>query len=356
MKKLLQIAYPTITSYPGRANFYAITETDNRIFPWLMERYIQTESLFNPNTLECDIDFFLPPQFQYSSHTALESQNTFCPLVENYSFFIDFIDYDAIIDYIIKSIDNGYYVTLFVNTQYISVYKSGSAILHNIFIYGYDTDKQILYIADFFISYKYSFQNCTFCELINSIKHYNDLLYLYDNSYCNKSILSLIKIKDNVNHIFSVKTFNKNLREYLGLDNNYKKIYNLTNTYNTHENKYRAFGNLHYNNLIDYLTLCKEKNIRINNHRVFHIFFDHKTALLQRLNFINKNLFSCCNTIENFNNIVKEAQLIRNIILKHSFTGNMSVLSELITKLSLMKISEQDILYPIEERLGNLNT
>lgn len=42
----LSIQNPAITSYPGRAYIFAVFQGNPYINPWLMENFIQTESLF----------------------------------------------------------------------------------------------------------------------------------------------------------------------------------------------------------------------------------------------------------------------------------------------------------------------
>lgn len=142
MKVVLPISYPTITSYPGRANIYAISEENSFIKPWLMENYIQTESLYMENRMECDIDFYIPPQVLFRGNTALESQYIFNPYLEVMSIKSKMICLKNIVCFIKENITRGYYINLDINTKYISLYTLKA--LHTIFIYGFDDEKNIL--------------------------------------------------------------------------------------------------------------------------------------------------------------------------------------------------------------------
>ena len=352
MRQVLQLEYPTITSYPGRAYYFAIMEKDVRIYPWLMENFIQTESLLDLETFRCDIDFFLPPQLRYSSNMAHEAQNAFCPYIDNFSINSEIIGSEQLVEFIKKAIIQKYYIIIDVNTYFISAYTDKAERLHDMLIYGFDDSEELFYIADFLKNQKYGVDTCTYTELINAIEHFEDRTWKYYPS--GKSKLSFLRVSSQTNYLFDVKKFKNSLNEYLGISNLYKQIYKSTNYFNAYENEKRVFGINHYNNLIDYLKYAYESHKLIDNVRVFHVFYDHKKALSQRIDYLNKNVLDCDYEKKYFDEIVTNALLIRNLYLR-CFIKESSVDYKLIlTKLQMLKEKEFEILMDITTKLNKL--
>lgn len=349
MKHILPLSYPTITSYPGRANFYAIAEGRKELYPWLMERYIQTESYFNKETFSCDIDFFLTPQIRYSSNMALEAQNAFCQYIENFSLFTEIIGINRIIDFIKNQILEGYYIVIDINTGYIPAYKMDIPHMHNMMIYGFDDQLESFHIADFMKNGRYMFEICKYAELLNAIETFGDLDSIFYPS--KKSKISLLKIKEKVQVEFHVHEFRKELGEYLVLTEKDRDLFLQTNWFNVCDNDYRSFGITHFDNLANYLWYCQDKEHIIENYRVFHVFYDHKKAMYQRIKYLNESVLDCECELKIYSNIVKEATEIRNSYLKSCVKKSIRDYGKIAEKIMMLKICEQDTLETLYEKL-----
>lgn len=343
MKNILPISYPSITSFPGRANIYAISENDPVIKSWIMENYVQTESLYLEDRIVCDIDFFIPPTILYRNHSALETQYVFNPYLDIMTIDSQIIGEENIIDFIISNIDRGYYLNIYINTSFISVYHRKS--LHPIFVYGYDSEKSIFYVADFFDNGKYSFSECRYCEMENAVKNYNLSLQSWDGIDNQNSLISLVKINNHFSHSFSVDRLKTSLLEYLNVSNKMKAIFAETNRF-TEETAYRKFGNLHYDNLQQYICKCIELGVIINNFRVFHVFYDHKIALSQRIKYLVEQGYDCEFLIPKIDDLVSKALIIRNVIIKEAIRQSVN-LQKLIPLLDSMKVEESNILFEL---------
>lgn len=89
-----------------------------------------------------------------------EKRLPFCkPLITTNSYIKEYevsktlIDkkWDDIMKAVIDIIDLDQYVYLDINTSYISNYKSFKQNqIHDLFIYGYNLEKKVIYVADFF--------------------------------------------------------------------------------------------------------------------------------------------------------------------------------------------------------------
>lgn len=350
MKIILPINYPIATSYPGRANLFAIEEEYPNLSAWMMERFINTESLFEPKNFEFDIDFFVIPQIRYSSNFALEAQNSFCPYIENMSIKSEIIGYNKVIQFIKKCIVDKYYVIIDINTKYIHSYTD--TFLHNMFIYGFDDEKKIFYIADFFENEHYNFKTCSYKEVKQGIEHFDDLVYIYDNPF-GKSMLSLLRVKTYADHSFNINEFRNNLNEYLGITNNFYNIYKSTNYYNKDEN--RIFGIRHYDNLLKFISLCYESNNWIDNKRALQVFYEHKKVMLKRIEYLNKNVFDCLRELNEMQDIVNRALYIRNTYLKIIVKKNISFENyiQIIDRVNSIRDYEKTVLSRLNLKLSN---
>lgn len=347
MKIILPVKYPTITSYPGRAYLYAIAEGNNKIYPWLMENFIQTESYLNIYEKYCDIDFLNMPQIRYSSNTALEAQNTFCQYIENMSIYAEIIGYDNVVDFIRKSITDGYYIVIDINTQYIMAYKD-IPHLHNMMIYGFDDEIGIFYIADFFAG-KYEQSTCEFEDVKKATMCFEELSSPFYSR--KKGLISLFRVNEECKHDFNAENFKNTLSDYLNNKEVYKTIFRNTNYYNKEENDMRSFGNLHFDNLISFLNWCKSDNTMYVSKWAFSVFCDHKKSIYQRLGYLNKTSVRCNQEIESYSLIVNEALLIRNLYLKCLMRGNVRGLDNIICRIKSLKAEEKSILEKVVNRI-----
>lgn len=352
MKQVLPLEYPTITSYPGRAYCYAIMEKDIRIYPWLMENFIQTESFLDLEKFWCDIDFFIPPRLRYSSNMAHEAQNAFCPYIDNFSINSEIIDFDQLIDFIKKGLLQQYYIVADVNTYFIPAYANMNQQLHDMLIYGFDDSKEIFFIADFLRDQKYGVATCSYTELSNAIEHFEDSAWEYYPS--GKSKLSLLRVSPLTNCSFNYKKFKNSLDEYLGISHFHKQIYVSTNHFNTSENEKRVFGINHYNNLVEYLKYSLEAHKLIYNQRVFHVFYDHKKSLMQRIDYLSRNGLDCDYEKKYFEEVVTNSLLIRNIYLKCLVKESAKDYNIICTKLQTLKKVEFEILVNISAKIDKL--
>ena len=348
----LPISYPTITSFPGRADIYAISESNQSIIPWLMENYIQTESLYMEEQMECDIDFYIPPQVLYRGNSALETQYNFNPYLKVMSIKTKMINEEGIIDFMIERIKEGFYVNMDINTKYVSNYDFVD--LHTIFIYGFDDEKKIFFAADFFMNGKYSFQTCNFQEIEAAVEKYDKSIMNWGGLFNEESILSLVKIDNDFKYKFDIKRFKNAILEYLNEKHEMEMVFRATNRLRE-ETPYREFGNLHYDNVMKFVRRSFDLKSTIQNVRVFHVLYDHKVALKQRIEYIGKQGYDVKDIYDDMSEIVRDAMVVRNLIIKNRIVERTDNLLRVDDKLKKMKEKEYITLMRLVELCDNSN-
>lgn len=337
MSKILPITYPSITSYPGRANVYAISENNSSIRPWLMEHYIQTESLYMKGRMECDIDFFIEPTIIYRNNTALEAQYVFNPYLRIMTMDTVDIGTKDIISFIVGHLNQGYYISIGINTGYIKAYDH--KILHPIFIYGYNDKNNELFIADFFRNFKYSFEKCSYFEMKEAIDHYAPQMITWAGHPYERSNISLIKIDENFTYPFQIHKFSDMLLEYLCENNKLENIFRFSNGL-YEETAFRKFGIAHYDNMIEYMNQLIDNQQVIENIRLFHVFYDHKVALRQRIQYLIENKFCSEKYLDSFYDIERKALILRNLVIKEAIMGKDRNMRKIVNELKELKEKE----------------
>ncbi len=127
--KCLDISMPWISGYPETGHLLAILQGHEEIYGWLFCNYIQ---LFSAS--DNHIDYF---------DIALED----CPFMS-----YNYVDKEwifrliSIRDFVIMLINEGYYISLMINTGKIDAYDFNGA--HAPLIYGYDLKHNRVYLAD----------------------------------------------------------------------------------------------------------------------------------------------------------------------------------------------------------------
>ena len=349
MSKILPITYPSITSYPGRANVYAISENNSSIRPWLMENYIQTESLYMKERMECDIDFFIEPTIIYRNNTALEAQYVFNPYLKIMTMDTLEIETKDIISFIVSHIDKGYYISIGINTGYIKAYDHGR--LHPIFIYGYNEKKEELFIADFFKNGKYNFEKCSYFEMKEAIEHYDSKMITWGGHPHEKSRISLIKIDEHFRYAFHIQKFVDMLQEYLCKSSKLENIFRFSNGL-YEETAFRKFGISHYDNMIEYMNQLIDEQEIIKNVRLFHVFYDHKVVLRQRIQYLIENKFCSDEYLDAYYDIEHKALVLRNLVLKERITGKNRNMRKIVNELRVLKEKEYQTIEKTVEMFG----
>ena len=333
--QILNWEKPFITSFPQHANLFSIIHSNPSSFPWIYNHYIQLRINKKPNHI-ANLDFCTGDNWEMIKR---------CPFLDIYSQPLSKINntYPSIIDYIIESIDSELYVILPVDWFYISisnVYKKRH-VNHDLLCFGYDADKKIFHVADFFANQQYNHYTCTYEEIETSYKNINF------SQYCIINSIFTLKLHKRQTYQFNVELFKLLLQDYLLCRNSNKHFYPVK-TEDFLDAQSFSYGISVYDELV-HLLKCRHSSYDNIPIRSFHVLYDHKILLEKAFLYLShKSFYLTNNNNSSFQILVQEASMIKMMIIKYNLTQNPTLICECIDRLIEMKKMEINILKTAE--------
>ena len=344
---ILPVVYPPINGYPHKGALFSMLMAREECKPWVFSNFIQIytlKDLYNKGIRTGTVDFFYNLYGDWT-HFYLKAN----PWIKINSMPYDYLKLikSDVIDFIKACINRNLYLFFDIDMYYIQAYKlhfNKSHLIHEIFIYGYDDDKQVFYMGDNTTG-KYNHDLVTYEEIITSTNVILDL-YRYNNEdaelykYKEKSIY-MMSVEKNVERnwqdqhfsqdVFeiNVKKIINDLKEYLLLDN-YAEGYKYSNYY--------VYGIDCYNELLKFVSHAMENNLHVDR-RAFYSFIEHKKLMLLRMEFINGN-YDLNQIIEKYSNLVNEFNILMSLILKANMVKDNDLWEKIIVKLKAFKEEE----------------
>lgn len=333
--KILPVSYPLITTYSQHAHLLSILTYYDFTYPWIFTNYIQM--FINKDYKHNWGDFYFPSAYETRpSDTCqwLVTQKIHRNLVEN--------KWKSVIDFIIEAIDSNNYVHTMLNYYYLPNSERYKILHlhHDIFVYGYDKNRKVLYCSDFFRSGIYSQEEISFSDFTLAFSKYNltknpdylnEMVYLYkfNIDYRNKYKFSTDAVMD------SIKCY---------LNNNPQEYWNIFNYENDKKNM--DFGMEIYKTLKNYANtlLDSENEFSI---RPYSLLYDHKRIMTLRLEYLFKQghieEFGLDN-IKRYSQIETQAKTIVNILVKCSISKNAGLIDKAIDILNNIEKEEYELL------------
>jgi len=255
-----------------------------------------------------------------------------CPFMFNFMVPREFLkDYNiSIKNLIIDSINRNSYLGLYVDKFYIpmSDQYNQKHFYHGIFIYGYDMNKNTTYVCTNLQDGKFVHVNIDFDDLEKAYWEMDDSSF-----YINKV------------HIFKKLTENE-LTETYPLDKRVIKtgIYNYINsicTLKIESSSSMIFG---YNAILHLIETLEKNNNQAVDHRVFHLLWDNKMIMVDRLKLMSKiNMINDDgNYARVYDKIAKNYLSLRNLVLKYNMTRNHGILPRIYS--SLQQFSSDELI------------
>ncbi|WP_150273164.1 hypothetical protein [Paenibacillus tepidiphilus] len=321
MKTILPVTYPPITSFPHIANILSfLWVNEDKVLPWLCDRYLQlTIRPYHPMTRadfyeQADTDNYIIPGYSCPFFGWLRNNQTTAHFVK----FTDYIEYQ---------INQGYYLDACLDNFYLrcSLSFEKEHFIHTTFIYGFDNEKELIYISDFYDNGKYVRETASYEEINKSIEGIDYLINLY-------------KYQD-FNYIFNINLLKTFIEDYINCRDSLKKFEFSCASYNR--------DNLYGLNFYDYIidVFCKENKLDL---RPFHIIYDQKVMMRIRLGYLFKlNIFDnkvILELKERNDVIIKNSIILRNLAIKYNLTYDNRLIHKIIDKCNSIKISDQDLM------------
>lgn len=332
---ILPVTPPLVTTYTHHAHFLSILSNYKCTYEWIMENYIQLY-MYRDNYIPWG-DFYFPATHEvrpFDTCKWISSQKIHRDLAVS--------KWGSIIDFIIEQINSNDYIHTMVNYYYVplcDIYGKYH-FCHDIFIHGYDMNKKILYVSDFFKGGKYSREEISFSDFSLAFSMYNCAgnddylfgkinLYKFNNEYTNK-------------YRFSFSAVINSIKKYLlGDCLEYWSIYDYENNKNN-----TAFGIEVYSSIINYIKKTANNGTDIDI-RPLYLVYDHKSIMAARLKYLYKqgylDNFNYDN-IERFTEIISKTRTVVNIIIKYNITKDKILIDRVVNTLNDVKKEEIEIL------------
>ncbi len=282
------IVNPLITHIPfDNCIFSLLNDDDDSFLNLIMNHYIDISF----ESVENDFFYNFKNNYPWNGYEGIK-----------YSFIPRIILEANQIEYtnlILSFINQGFNVLCYVNEYYIKAYPlryQKRHVSHEIMLYGFDLEKQIFYVKDFFDLFTYSENIVTFGELTDSFVNYHKTMNTMDTG------IAAMKKDENYTYHFNPVNFQQKLKNFNNIS-----LSNTNITYNINI----------FDRLYEYLS-----NEQYYNPRCLRVFFNlikEHAVLMQRRCMYLKSLFpnpEFDNILTKYEEIKNETTISRNSFIK----------------------------------------
>lgn len=333
MKIELPTVMPPINTFPNLNAPLAIALTHEEAYEWFYNKFVVLHGMISDTI------------FYHGNFIDGSRGGGLCPFVNRNVFTHQYIDqnFESFIDFVIRCINSGYYVYVFLDRYYNEKSEDYQKrhYLHQLFICGYDTEKEVVIGADFFHD-KYSWEEVSFEGVIKGYLNYtevdpgpgvhHDIVTLTYRSFQWKFDLEMLCI--------SIEDCLK------GIDSTNALGYAFT------QEELRSFryGIGYY----DILSELIEQELW--DRRAFHVLYEHKKMMLMRLEYLEKK-YNYYNEeiLEEFTKMKDKAWKLRNLIIKLEIFNQKGANGEIQGYINEMRESEWQTMEKLLKELRYLN-
>lgn len=315
-KRVLPMAYPEITSWNWVAGLLSILSNYDDTKGWIYSNYImlvcRKENRTSSDKLFLD---FLP------FHPLVV-----CPFIklENYNRKTILQYYETYNEFLINSINNNKYIYCTADQGFM--FKKNKKFIHEMFIFGYSTENNNAYVADFTFRGKYSYEAIDIDLLTESIK-----LVTEEDDFING--VRLVQFNESTKYEFNLERVKKLFKlylepDYMISDINSKVVYGI----DIYEMGDRQIDETYINRT--------PWDVRF-----YHNLYDHKIIMINRLKYMKKYGYANVpiEVIEEFVNLSQIVLRMRNLCIKLNIQNNWSKDKMIYLKEKLKMIKEKEI-------------
>lgn len=350
-RKILDIAKPILRTWSSESHFESIVLLQESAMEWMFDNYMNLIGYWNYRRKSGQLAF-IPRIFPTTDKLSLSAWVR-CPFLDFHYVSHSYIrnNFKDILEYIMYVIEKGYYVYLNMFQKILSI-RMGSDI-HKTFIYGFDKNKRILYVADHYDLGKYTLAELGFDEFLKAYE-----FTYWDSDGCNllsgdvtweREVIVIAKAM-NFSYKFNMDWFKLQLQDYLDA------------TYRMHcvaaieegEGYKRYFGISSYDLAMDYLDMLMEDGKEIGKDwRILTLICDHKKLLKMRVDFFRERGICSISDEEmmRYDRLHKSSEVVLNLFLKYRMSGKAESLMKMKEILESMKNAEYEMLRELQKNL-----
>lgn len=307
----------------------SILGTNPNTFEWIISNYIQ---IYINKDLEKDnwADFYFPMPYEVKPYEICKWLE-----VQKYKEKNICDKYNDILSFVKEKVDEGQYIIMSINYKYIlheAFVRFNKDHLHDVLIYGYDEEQQIIYAADFSMdSSKYIFFQISIAEFRESF----DEFVLQSESYMNHYIYTL-SLKENCDYEYHVNNIFYWIEQYIeGIPTEYWRGYN-------NKNAEKIVAGLNYYDVIENYV---ERISQLIDIRYIYLLKDHSLIMLKRLIFLKEQSYINDEIVECAQEVYNESSIIVNMAIKYNMKGgDRKIGYKIIERLRKLKNFEYEYL------------
>jgi hypothetical protein len=359
MKKILPLNNPVIDVFGGYACTNSIYMDQPKGISWFVQNYINYVVLYDNEYRFVCSDYMNIDSLYFNSVTCFQLEGIVNVPIKTYSIPKDQIEEGDIIRYVKKQIDLGYYVCLFVNLQEIKKYNYEYPGNHDIFIYGYDDEEQVVYATGYVGNSPYQTLKHSYDEVMKAFHSLDDTINYNHEVICNYDTEKVTIMRYNENFVFkfSKEQLIKDLEYYINLKEYSMSFTPKINRYSLNYNTSTVYGNKHYDILEKHLE-CIANYHQYIDFRQFYFVLQHKQIMLYRLHYLSENSYLTEHKfIEGFEEIVHLCKRLLNMVMKYNaimdvaMGNNKTLLQKMVEMLKEIKTKEENLLLEVIKEL-----
>lgn len=324
-----------ITCYPNHANLVSVISQNEDYLPWFLNNYIQ---------LFADKNDYKKGFLRLDFYT--NNLYSFCPFIDHQKISRTLIQnaYNSVIEFLLDALKENCYIYLIIDRYEISNYKSDylkNHSVHDIFIYGVDSDEGKFLVADNFSNGIYSYEETPF----NQIEKAYEMINRNDSDDWLGGV-HLIKYKENrayfgmeTKYIFDLEKLLIELDDYLNSYKTAKRYANPHDQWMIYTSD-MGFGLEVYDIIITYLKEVEKPTDK----RPLFVLSEHKKIMLMRIIFLQQKYKISCEPANQYSGIVEESKIINSLYIKLLITGEGAITNRIINKLIALKNKEREVL------------
>lgn len=341
-KNILPLASVEIRAWPEQNFLFGILKELDNGLDWIMSNFIQLRGAHYMRYQGGDVDASVT-FYPYSIHQLTPNMFDLCPFIDKYTIPKSLVKnvYGNFHKFVMDTIDEGYYISVFLDQFFRTDMAGKYGFHHPTFIYGYDNSKKKIYIVDNFENGKYGKKQISYSQL-------NDAFNLVSGSMWEVSVFLYKTIPFHFEYVHNF--VKEQIEDYINPGKGicyFNKTVCPESFHNDDEYLNEVFFGVDCYQLIDQ---CLEaittdnSNYSSKDWRSLVQLCDHKHLMLRRYEYMcDQGYLSWSNKLrENMENLEQECLIAQNMYVKYAVSGNVNIIKRLRER--MIDIKEKDIL------------
>lgn len=345
---------PIASSFSNLATTQGILLNYRQGQNWIAEKFINFLAFYDNELKDMKPHFFLPSQICLGGNYLMYTKNIFVNNLENYIFPHEMVsNFGGIVRFCKDAIIHDCYVNFFINRGYISA-STASDSVHETFAYGFDDDKEELYIMDYFNGTPFSKYHCSYDEIEKAYENC-DRFYLAEDKKIPITGLTLTKYVQRDDDALDTEEIKENMENYLNAVNLAGTITVFHSSFDKKAERYWGIKSYeaYEKYFLEYLNSAK--TISFSVVRNCHHLLDHKNSLFYTIKMLNDLEMLDNEYVDKAKDIADSAAILRNGVLKHYYKTEImreEYCRNTLARFQDMKSKEEQLISSVIGELG----